>query len=128
MNVEDKLLIKNLAHTAEIVNTINGGMAQPNIDVERQPEEWMVKVKVPGVSAESLKIEVRDNHLMLFHIMTEPNVSDISIPYLVTMLTLTSKVDLDGIVAEFENNELFIHLPLNGQANGYEREIEILKR
>ena len=128
MNVEDRILIKTLAHTADIVNTINGGMSQPNIDINKGEDEWTVRLRIPGVSAEKVKVEVKDNQLFIFHMMTENNHAKIQLPYLLTMVSLNSRVDLDGIVAEYENSELCIHLPMDGSASGYEREIEIFRR
>ena len=39
MRAEDRILIKNLAQTAEIVNTINGGMSQANMILEKGEDE-----------------------------------------------------------------------------------------
>lgn len=128
MKAEDRILIKNLAYTAEIINTINGGMAEPAIKIRKEETEWLVRVKVPGVSVDNMKIEVKDHQMFLFHLIAEGNASDVEIPYLMAALTLSRKVDFDGIVAEYHHGELFIHLPLDEEANGYEREIDILKK
>lgn len=128
MKAVDRLLTKNLAHTAEIINTINGGMTQPVLKIERGQKEWLVNVRVPGVNVDHLKIEVRDNQLFLFHLITEPNTSDIQLPYLVAGMTLSRKIDFDAINAVYENGEIMIHLPTNETATGYEREIEIFKK
>jgi HSP20 family molecular chaperone IbpA len=128
MRVEDRMLIKNLAHTAEIVNTINGGMTEPVINIDKKETEWIVKVRVPGVSAEHLKIEVRDYEMFLFHIISEETTADIELPYLLSAIKLTSQVDFDGIMAEYQAGELSIHLPLDETASGYERDIEIFKK
>ncbi|MEQ8470223.1 MAG: Hsp20/alpha crystallin family protein [Marinoscillum sp.] len=128
MKVEDRILIKNLAHTADIVNTINGGMTQANMEIEKSESEWLVEIKLPGVSAERMKIEVRNSQMFLFHLIADTNASEIELPYMVTALALDKRVDFDGIMAEYENGRLFIHLPLDEEASGYEREIEIFKR
>jgi len=126
--MNDSILIKNLAHTAEIINTINGGMAEPVLKINKQGREWMVTLRIPGVNIENIKIEVKDNQLLVFHLINESNNSNIQLPHLVTALTISNKIDLDGIVAQYENGQIFIHLPLNEQATGYEREIEIFKK
>lgn len=128
MKVQDKMLIKNLAHTAEIINTINGGMAQPDIKIHKDDYEWIIRVKVPGVSSDNLKIEVKDNNLLIFHIIDEKNSSEVKLPFLITMVSLHSKVNFAGIMAEHENSELFIHLPIDEETTGYDREIKIFKR
>ncbi|MEQ9305754.1 MAG: Hsp20/alpha crystallin family protein [Marinoscillum sp.] len=128
MKVEDRILIKNLAHTADIVNTINGGMTQANMEIEKHEKEWLVEIRLPGVSAERMKIEVKNNQMFLFHLIDDTNASDIELPYMVTALELDKRVDFNGIMAEYQEGRLFIHLPLDEEASGYERDIEIFKR
>ncbi|WP_421874411.1 Hsp20/alpha crystallin family protein [Marinoscillum sp.] len=128
MRVEDRILIKNLAQTAEIVNTINGGMTQASMLVDKGEDEWTVMVRVPGVSPERMKIEVRDGQLFIFHVMADENAAAVELPFMLAALALDKRVDFDGIMAEYEDKELYIHLPLDEEANGYEREIEIFKR
>lgn len=127
MKVKDKLLIKNLANTAELVNTINGGMVEPQVWLEKSEESWLLRMKVPGVSIESIKIEVKDGILFVFQNLENPD-SDLELPYLVEMLNLTSRIDLDQIYAEYNEGEIFIHLPFDELASGFEREIEIVRR
>lgn len=126
--MNDSTLIKNLAHTAEIINTINGGMAEPVLKINRHGREWMVNLRIPGVEVENIKLEIKDRSLLVFHMISEGNDSQIQLPYLVTALTIGNKIDLDGIIAEYENGQIIIHLPMNEQATGYEREIEIFKK
>ncbi|MFT6882731.1 MAG: HSP20 family molecular chaperone IbpA [Marinoscillum sp.] len=128
MKAADRVLIKNLAHTAEIINTINGGMSEPYIGIDKSPEQWTVNVKVPGMNPDRLRIEVRNLELSLFHMISEGNSSDIELPYLLASIQLTSSVDIDNILAEYERGQLSIHLPLDESTDGFEREVEIIKR
>ncbi len=128
MKAADKVLIKNLAHTAEIINTINGGMSEPYIGIDKSPEQWTVNVKVPGMNPDRLRIEVRNLELSLFHMISEGNSSDIELPYLLAAIQLTSSVNIDNILAEYESGQLSIHLPLDETTDGFEREVEIIKR
>lgn len=128
MTVEDKLLIANLAQTADIINTINGGMSQANLELSKYEDEWTVKVKVPGVSAERMKIEVKDNRMFIFQILPDTNAAEIELPYLLTAFSISSRVDYNRILAEYENGEIFIHMPLDEMGDSFEREIEIIKK
>jgi HSP20 family molecular chaperone IbpA len=127
MKEEDKVLIKNLATTAEIVNTINGGMASPVISVFKGKIEWTINARVPGVSPENLKLEIKDNELFIFQIL-ENGFDGMEIPYMLTMIHLSNRVELDAITAEYENGELFILLPLDEMSDGFFREIEIIRK
>ncbi len=126
--MNDSKLIKNLAQTAEIINTINGGMAGPVLRISKNGREWLVNLRIPGVSIENIKLEIKDHQLLVFHLISEKNESDIRLPYLVTALNISHKIELDSISAEYERGQIFIHLPMNEEATGYEREIEIFKR
>ncbi|MFY0600931.1 MAG: Hsp20/alpha crystallin family protein [Cyclobacteriaceae bacterium] len=127
MKVADKLLIKNLAKTAELVNKINGGMAQPAVWLKKSDQEWMLKMRVPGVSVDNIKIEVKDGFLFVFqNIGSETD--EFEIPYMIEMLNLTNKINQDLIYAEYDEGEIRIHLPFDELASDFEREIEIIRR
>lgn len=128
MKVEDRLLIKNLAKTTEIINTINGGMSQANMLMTKDATKLTIRLKVPGVSPESLKIEVRDNQMFIFHMIAGDNSSNIELPYLLTSFVISPKVNSDGIVAEYREGEVFIHLPFDELNDGHERKIGIVRR
>jgi len=127
MKAKDKVLIKNLAATAEVVNTINGGMAAPQISVYKGKIEWTINAKVPGVSPENLKLEVKDNELFIFQ-MIQNGFSKMEIPYMLIMINLSNRVEYDAITAEYEDGELFIVLPIDELSDGFFREIEIVKK
>lgn len=124
---ENRSLVKNLAHTAELINTLNGGMSQPSIRVQRESEEWVVRVRIPGVSMEQLKLEVKNSHLYLFQMLKSQNLG-ISLPYLIAVMPLIDQIDFEKISAEYHEGELLIVLPLSEQEDGFHREIEIVKK
>lgn len=128
MRAEDRVLIKNLAQTAEIVNTINGGMSQANLVLEKGASEWTAVVRVPGVNPERMRVELRNGQLFLFHLMADENAADVELPFLLVAIPLDKRIDFDAIVAEYEDRELFITMPLDEEASGYEREVDIFKR
>lgn len=128
MNVEDRMLIKNLAKTAEIVNTINGGMSQTKLRMMKNHDEWILRFKVPGVGPDNLKIEVRNNQLFVFQILSGDNTSGIELPYLLTSLIISPKIDFEGIIAEYDGGEVYVHMPLDETNDGHEREIDIIRR
>lgn len=127
MTIEDKILIKNLAQTADVVNTINGGMSQASFKLLKQENEWTVTVKVPGVDADHMKIEVKDDQMFIFQIIGDDS-ARIKLPYLLTAFKISPRVNYDGILAEYENGEIFIHLPLDEMGDNYQREIDIFKK
>lgn len=127
MIIADRMLTKNLALTADIINTINGGMARTEIKLKKSETEWNAVIRIPGVSFENIKLEIKDRHLHIFQTLDESNASEIQLPYLVSSILLSSKVDVDKIHAEFENSRLYVHLPITETPSGYQREIDIQK-
>ncbi|MFY0605516.1 MAG: Hsp20/alpha crystallin family protein [Cyclobacteriaceae bacterium] len=128
MKAEDRVLIKNLAHTAELVNTINGGMTEPIVNIEKLETEWLLSIRVPGINPDSLKIEIKDFELFLFNMILESNTSDHELPHMLAAVQLNGGVDVDGIMAEYEDGELLIRLPLDENTSGYERDVEIFRK
>lgn len=128
MKMEERMLIKNLATTAEIINTINGGMAQPIIGLQKLEKEWNINVRIPSVNPDNLKIEIKDHELFLFQVFQEQVLGSIELPFLIAMIKVSNRVDLDNILAEYGEGNLSIHLPLDEKNNGYHREVDIIKR
>lgn len=127
MKVEDKLLIRNLATTAQLINGINGGMAQPHVRLEKTDSRWIERMKVPGVSIDRIKIEVKEGFLFVFQNLHVEE-SNIELPYMIEMLNLSSQIDQEQIYAEYKNGEIIIHMPFDELASGFERNIEIIRR
>jgi hypothetical protein len=127
MKIEDRLLIKNLASTASLVNGINGGMVQPIVQLEKSEGQWIERIRIPGVSVDNVRIEVKEGILFVFQNLFVEGM-DIELPYMVEMLNLSSQIDQEQIYAEFDNREIIIHMPFDEFADGFEREIEIIRR
>lgn len=127
MKVDDNLLIKNLAMTAQLVNGINGGMAQPHIRLEKSDSRWVQRMKVPGVSIDNISIEVKDGFLFVSQNLFVQE-SAMEIPYIIEMLNLNSQIDQEKIYAEYSNGQIIIHMPFDELASGFERDIEIVRR
>ena len=50
----DRKLFHNLARTADLQNTINGGMSQALLKGIMHDDEWTLKLKIPGVDADNI--------------------------------------------------------------------------
>jgi HSP20 family molecular chaperone IbpA len=124
----DRNITRNLSRTADIPNTIHGGMSQATITLKVLNGEWLVSVKTPGVELDNLKLEVADNYLYIHQMMGIENHGDHKAPFVVGMIPLTRQIDVDGITATFQDGYTLIKLPFDEMLNGYEREIEIIKR
>ena len=112
---------------ADVVNTVNGGMAQCNLCMTRYDREWLVRMKVPGVDPERLKIEIRDREMFIYQLLSEQICGEVELPFLLTSFAMGPQIDFDGIAANYEDGEVLIHLPIDKLSDGKGREGEIIR-
>ncbi len=127
MKVE-KNLVRNLARTADILNTINGGMSQTTINIHSLENEWLIKVRTPGVELENLRLEVLDNQLYVHQMMEIDQNSPEKAPYVIAMIPLVKQINVEEISATFEEGWTLIRLPFDEMVDGIDRQIEIVRR
>lgn len=121
----DNNLIKNLANTANVINTINGGTVYPNMIIKKSESHVLVEVSVPSINPDDIKVEVNGSHLFVFQMI---GMDGIRIPNILSLLTLSQNINLDHITANLEDDKLKVHLPFNEvSGGGRRREIEIFR-
>lgn len=117
---------KNLVTTVDLLNTLNGGVSEPYLSYRERADGREVRIRVPGVSKEMLQVEIHDNQLDVFyHVPMETAGKKVFLPKQVIKQTLPYFVEITGIHATFEENELVVNLPYNELANGYNRKVHI---
>lgn len=117
---------KNLLTTVDLLNTLNGGVSEPYLSYRERPDGREVRIRIPGVSKEMLQVEVNDNQLSVFyHIPMESSGKRLFLPKEVIKQTLPYFIEIPGIHAAYEENELVIQLPYNELSNGYNRKVPI---
>lgn len=117
---------RHLLTTVDLLNTLNGGVSEPHLSYRDRPDGREVRIRVPGVSKELLQVEINDNKLSVFyHIPMETEGKKVFLPKEVINQTLPYFVEIPGIHATFEDNELVVNLPYNELSNGYNRKVEI---
>ena len=124
---------KNEVHriltSANILNTINGGMVEAQINVKRNLHEYHVTVTVPGISPDRLKVEIVDKHLIVSHMLefAQRNGTTIVVPHVLAACPLSLDIDHDKITADYRDGVLEVILPLSDFTSGYRREIQITR-
>ena len=119
--------IDNILKVVDTLNTINGGMSAPVFKLKKEEEEYKLFARVPGVSPESLRVEVVDNKLMVYHLMRFGTVDVELIPNVLNIVKIPKQVDISKIYADYEDKKLIIHMPLEDgfATQGYHRSIDI---
>lgn len=119
---------KHLLTTVDLLNTLNGGVSQPYLAFREEPEGRELRVRVPGVSKEMLHVEINNNQLSVFyHIPMESAGQQVYLPKEVVKQTLPYFIEITGIHATYEENELVVKLPFNELSNGYNRKVPIVE-
>jgi HSP20 family molecular chaperone IbpA len=117
---------KHLLTTVDLLNTLNGGVSEPYVSFRERPDGRELRVRVPGVSKGLLQVEVRENQLSVYyHIPMETSGKKVFLPQEVTKQTLPYFIEITGIQATYEENELVVKLPFNELSNGYSRKVPI---
>lgn len=119
---------KHLLSTVDLLNTLNGGVSEPYLSFRERPDGRELRVRVPGVGKEMLQVEIHENQLtVLYHIPMETSGKKVLLPKEVVKQTLPYFIEITGIQATYEENELVIKLPFNELSNGYRRMIPIVE-
>lgn len=122
----DRKIVRGILKTADIANTLNGGMSQTAFRSTRMEDHYLVNLKVPGVETASLTVDIINNHVIISHLLKfDYETSELDVPHVVANIPITLDVDYKKISAMEENGILKVILPFNELAGGYRRRVEI---
>ncbi len=111
----------------DVQNTLNGGHSLSTMNIHPREDHYEMFVDIPGVDIKDLRVEVKDNQLHIYHLMSVANDTDNKqkVPRLVSVHALPREVALQDISAHYEDKKLVIKLPLNDLADGYHKLVDI---
>jgi len=137
--MESKLKIpQEMLMNIDFINTVNGGMSEPAIQLERGSDGFEVVVKVPGIEVEDLQLEVvkgkkNSTNLKLFHLL--PIFSQESLSQdeqwktirFINTFVIPHGVDIENISARYDDTlrHLVLHLPFGNEQGEYRRKVDI---
>ena len=111
----DKNLLQALAINVDPLNTIGGGMATTMMEIMQLNDGYLLKLKIPTVSAEAYNIEINRDQLMVYTTLPEQRTQELEDEGVVSpffrSFPISSAVDIDGIEAVFEDGELQLFAP-----------------
>lgn len=137
--MESKLKIpREMLMNIDFINTVNGGMSEPSIKLDKGSDGFEVVVKIPGIEVEDLQLEVvkgkkNSNNLKLFHLLpifSQENLSDEeqwkTIRFINTFV-IPDGVDIDNISARYDDHQrhLVLFLPFGDEQGDYHRKVDI---
>ena len=119
-------LPEELMRSIDMMNTLNGGTSEPFTQLRKFQTYHEITVRVPGINAEDIKIEINNNQLMVYYLIPiKSQGKKLTFPRVLYNKDIPYFVDVHKIVASEEHSSLIIHLPFNELANGYHRDISL---
>lgn len=113
----------DLLTSIDVLNTLNGGVSEPQLCLAHYEDYREIRLRVPGISLDDVRVELHDNSLSIFYLINIVS-SDrlIPLPRFVYNNNIPYYIDADKINARLEEEELIVNLPYNRLANGYHRD------
>jgi HSP20 family molecular chaperone IbpA len=119
----------DLITSIDVLNTVNGGVSEPQFELNHFNDYREIRLKVPGIKQEDIRIEVHNNNLSIYYFINIlSNDKLVQLPKFVYNKNVPYFIDINNINARLEDDELVVNLPFNRLANGYHKEIKINER
>ena len=116
----------DLITSIDVLNTVNGGVSEPQMNLNHYQDYREIRIKVPGIKQEDVHVEVHNNNLSIYYYINMISGDKlIQLPRFVYNRNVPYFIDINKINARIETDELVVHLPFNRLANGYHKEIKI---
>jgi hypothetical protein len=115
----------DLLASVDIMNVLNGGRSEPRLKLNQREDHREIRVKIPGIDADRIQVEVNNDHVSIFYMMDIESVGKMMrLPYSVYNKQQPYFIDLSRVHAAVEDRELVVKLPYNELANGYHKKIK----
>lgn len=122
----DKNLTHSLAQSAAVMNVINGGITMPVMSLKRTSDEYIFNIALAGVDPDDFSVEIDSHNLFIYHQMRFDE--ELEVPYMLQRLVIPANVNYEKIRAEYDEGKLRVVMPFNELANGYHRDVDIVKK
>ena len=109
----------DLITSIDVLNTLNGGVSEPQMNMNHFEDYREIRLKVPGIKQEDVHVEVHNNNLSIYYFINiVSNEKLIQIPKFVYNRSVPYFIDINKINARLEDEDLIVKLPFNKLANG----------
>jgi len=129
--MNNKIVIpREILANIDFTNTLNGGRVEPKIEVIQTADSYEIFVKVAGLEADHLKVDIDDNRLWLYALQpvlktAEQEAHQNFVPQTIGQLMLPNFVDVNNISARYHNNQWKIVMPFDDSKKGFKKNIEV---
>src|SRR4051812_15311413 len=113
----------DLITSIDVLNTINGGVSEPQLNLVHHEDYQEIHVSVAGINLEEIHVEVHNNNLSIFYFINIISTDKmVQLPRFVYNRNVPYYIDIGKIKSRLEDEELIVSLPFNRLANGYHKE------
>jgi|SRR6476469_5198512 len=116
--------IHNIAPQLDLLNTLGGGVAQPQMRVDQREKGIILRVAVPTMLPENFHVVLNNQRLTVYGVYRNSPDDPMAAPVFVQTLDLPLNLDLTRIDAVHEGQELQVRIPFKNP-NDQQREINI---
>ena len=116
--------ISTIAPQLDLLNTIGGGVAQPQLRIDQHPKGVIVRVAMPTVTADSFRVVLNQQRLTVFGEYRHESTDQLAAPLFVQTLNLPDNLNMARIDAVHEGQELRVRIPFLNPTD-QQREIDI---
>lgn len=111
--------------SVDVLNTLHGGISEPQVVMKQLQNSRELLVKVPGVDPSTIQVEITNNRLFAYYAIDISSAGKhVKLPYTIYNRQLPYFVDISNIDATVDGNKLIIRLPYNELAHGYHKKIK----
>ena len=115
----------DLITSIDVLNTVNGGVSEPQLGLNHFEDYREIRLKVPGIKSEDIRVEIHNNNLSIFFVINIVcNDRLVQLPRFVYNRNVPYYIDISKITAVLDCHALVITMPFNRLANGYHKEIK----
>jgi len=124
--LENKDVLRSLLFQGDQLNTLAGGIAKVNFNIENQNDGFLITVEAPGISADQLKVISERNSLHIFANMNHPAENlGVMIPLFYRKVDLPIFANTDEVEAVHHDGKLEIFIPIGKNSAKSKKEINI---
>lgn len=124
--LKNKDVLRNLLFQGDQLNTLAGGVAKIDFNIENQTDGFLIKLNAPSIEADQLKVISDKNSLQVFATINHPAENNgVMIPLFYRKIELPIFANTDDVEAVYHENSLEIFVPIGKNSSSNKKEIEI---
>lgn len=127
MKLISQEFLHNIAPQLNLLNTLGGGVAQPQVRVQKREQGVVIRLSAPSVRPETFHVVLNDSRLDVFAEYRHEPEDELIAPLFVRTFELPDALDLTRIDAVHTDGELRVRIPYK-DPSGNQREINIRHR